>query len=223
MGFSTAEGMAEARVSAPGRRNFFGLIAMLAAWFFQVEYQWDGMQRYYLAHYVVSSAGLFQKYLVLHTVDRRGRWHPTVPAEVVPVQMASYPHGVIHLNPHRNQESVRKHLIRQGSRWRTGLLPAGWRQDRDPGQGEQAERISSDQAARRAVQGKEVMSRVAEIRYPSRWEEVILKTTTWMSMYVWTTAGSSVSSLQRRTTFSGAWPMKGSTTFSGRPRYSYGF
>jgi hypothetical protein len=25
------------------------------------------MQRYYLAHYVVSSAGLFQKYLVLHT------------------------------------------------------------------------------------------------------------------------------------------------------------
>ena len=53
------------------------------------------MQRYYLAHYVVSSAGLFQKYLVLHTVDRRGRWHPTVPAEVVPVAMASYPHGAI--------------------------------------------------------------------------------------------------------------------------------
>ena len=25
----------------------------------------------------------------------RGRWHPTVPAEVVPVQMASYPHGAI--------------------------------------------------------------------------------------------------------------------------------
>ena len=48
-----------------------------------------------LAHYVVSSAGLFQKYLVLHTVDRRGRWHPTVPAEVVPVQMANYPHGAI--------------------------------------------------------------------------------------------------------------------------------
>lgn len=62
---------------------------------FQVQYQWDGMQRYYLAHYVVSSAGLFQKYLVLHTVDRRGRWHPTVPAEVVPVAMASYPHGAI--------------------------------------------------------------------------------------------------------------------------------
>lgn len=68
---------------------------MFAAWFFQVQYQWDGMQRYYLAHYVVSSAGLFQKYLVLHTVDRRGRWHPTVPAEVVRVQMASYPHGAI--------------------------------------------------------------------------------------------------------------------------------
>jgi len=78
-----------------GGAIFFGIVAMFAAWFFQVEYQWDGMQRYYLAHYVVSSAGLFQKYLVLHTVDRRGRWHPTVPAEVVPVQMASYPHGVI--------------------------------------------------------------------------------------------------------------------------------
>jgi hypothetical protein len=78
-----------------GGAIFFGMVAMFAAWFFQVEYQWDGMQRHYLAHYVVSSAGLFQKYLVLHTVDRRGRWHPTVPAEVVPVQMASYPHGAI--------------------------------------------------------------------------------------------------------------------------------
>ena len=74
---------------------FFGIVAMFAAWFIEVQYQWDGMQRYYLAHYVVSSAGLFQKYLVLHTVDRRGKWHPTVPAEVVPVKMATYPHGVI--------------------------------------------------------------------------------------------------------------------------------
>ena len=52
-----------------GGAIFFGVVAMLAAWFFQVQYQWDGMQRYYLAQYVVSSAGLFQKYLVLHTVD----------------------------------------------------------------------------------------------------------------------------------------------------------
>jgi type IV secretory pathway TraG/TraD family ATPase VirD4 len=78
-----------------GGAIFFGIVAMFAAWFFQVEYQWDGMQRYYLAHYVVSSAGLFQKYLVLHTVDRQGRWHPTVPAEVSPIRMASYPHGAI--------------------------------------------------------------------------------------------------------------------------------
>ena len=78
-----------------GGAIFFGIVAMFAAWFFQVEYQWDGMQRYYLAHYVVSSAGLFQKYLVLHTVDRQGRWHPTVPAEVSPIRMASYPQGAI--------------------------------------------------------------------------------------------------------------------------------
>lgn len=60
---------------------------MFAAWFIEAQYVWDGMQRYYLAHYVVSSAGLFQKYLVLHTVDRRGKWHPKIPAEVVPVQI----------------------------------------------------------------------------------------------------------------------------------------
>ena len=78
-----------------GGAIFFGIVAMFTAWFFQVEYQWDGMQRYYLAHYVVSSAGLFQKYLVLHTVDRQGRWHPTVPAEVSPIRMASYPQGAI--------------------------------------------------------------------------------------------------------------------------------
>jgi type IV secretory pathway TraG/TraD family ATPase VirD4 len=74
---------------------FFGFVAMFAVWFIQAQYVWDGMQRYYLAHYVVSSAGWFNKYLVLHTVDRRGKWHPTIPAEVVPVQMATYPHGVI--------------------------------------------------------------------------------------------------------------------------------
>jgi hypothetical protein len=78
-----------------GGAIFFGFVATLAAWFVQWQYQWDGMQRYYLAHYVVSSAGWFNKYLVLHTVDRRGKWHPTIPAEVVPVQMATYTHGVI--------------------------------------------------------------------------------------------------------------------------------
>lgn len=78
-----------------GGAIFFGIVAMFAAWFIQVQYEWDGMERYYLAHYVVASTGLFQKYLVLHTVDRRGQVHPTVPAEVVPVRMATYPHGVI--------------------------------------------------------------------------------------------------------------------------------
>jgi hypothetical protein len=78
-----------------GGAIFFGLVATFAAWFVQWQYQWSGMQRYYLAHYVVSSAGWFNKYLVLHTVDRRGKWHPTIPDEVVPVQMASYTRGVI--------------------------------------------------------------------------------------------------------------------------------
>jgi hypothetical protein len=78
-----------------GGAIFSGLVATFAAWFIQWQYQWGGMQRYYLAHYVVSSAGWFNKYLVLHTVDRRGKWHPTIPDEVVPVQMATYTHGVI--------------------------------------------------------------------------------------------------------------------------------
>src|ERR1700722_15127252 len=60
---------------------FFGFVAMFAAWFIESQFEWDGMQRYYLAHCVVASAGWFNKYLVLHTVDRRGKWHPTVPAE----------------------------------------------------------------------------------------------------------------------------------------------
>ena len=69
---------------------FFGVITVFAAWFIEVQYRWDAMQRYYLAHYVVASAGWFNKYLVLHTVDRKGRTHPTVPAEVAPVKLAAY-------------------------------------------------------------------------------------------------------------------------------------
>ena len=74
---------------------FFGVVAMFAAWFVQAQYVMDGMQRYYLAHYVVASAEWFSKYNVLHTVDRRGKIHPTIPEEVVPVQLASYTRGVI--------------------------------------------------------------------------------------------------------------------------------
>ena len=46
---------------------------------FRWQFEWDGMQKYYLAHYVVASTGLFHKYLVLHTVDRKGKWHPDGP------------------------------------------------------------------------------------------------------------------------------------------------
>jgi hypothetical protein len=45
-----------------GGAIFFGFVATFAAWFIQWQYQWGGMQRYYLAHYVVSSAGWFNKY-----------------------------------------------------------------------------------------------------------------------------------------------------------------
>jgi hypothetical protein len=54
-----------------------------------------GMQRYYLAHYIVANAGWFNKYLVLHTVDRKGKWHPTVPAEVVALNLDHPVRGVI--------------------------------------------------------------------------------------------------------------------------------
>ena len=60
-----------------------------------MQYRWDALQRYYAAHYVVASAGWFNRYLVLHTVDRRGQWHPTIPAEVAPVKLASYTRGAI--------------------------------------------------------------------------------------------------------------------------------
>jgi hypothetical protein len=53
-----------------GGAIFFGIVAMFAAWFFQVEYQWDGMQRYYLAHYVVSSVS-----------QNRGTRHPPAPPQ----------------------------------------------------------------------------------------------------------------------------------------------
>ncbi len=44
----------------------------------------DGTKKYYLAHYVVANTGLIHKFLVLHTVDRKGKWRPAVPDEVVP-------------------------------------------------------------------------------------------------------------------------------------------
>ena len=74
---------------------FFGFVAMFAAWFIETQFEWDGMQRYYLAHYIVANAGWFNKYLVLHTVDRKGKWHPTVPDEVVPVNLDHPVRGVI--------------------------------------------------------------------------------------------------------------------------------
>jgi hypothetical protein len=57
---------------------FFGLVAVFAAWMFEWQFEWDGMQKYYLAHYVVANTGLIHKYLVLHTVDQKGKWRPPV-------------------------------------------------------------------------------------------------------------------------------------------------
>ena len=84
---------------------FFGFVAMFTAWFIETQFEWDGMQRYYLAHYVVANTGLFQKYLVLHTVDRKGKLHPTVPAEVVALNLDHPVRGVI---PFRLSEAALK-------------------------------------------------------------------------------------------------------------------
>jgi hypothetical protein len=53
------------------------------------------MQKYYLAHYVVANTGLIHKFLVLHTVDRKGKWRPAIPVEVVPVNLDHPVRGVI--------------------------------------------------------------------------------------------------------------------------------
>jgi hypothetical protein len=74
---------------------FFGLVAVFAAWMFEWQFEWDGMQRYYLAHYVVANTGLIHKFLVLHTVDRKGKWRPAIPAEIVPVNLDHPVRGVI--------------------------------------------------------------------------------------------------------------------------------
>jgi hypothetical protein len=74
---------------------FFGLVAVFAAWMFEWQFEWTGMQKYYLAHYVVANTGLIHKFLVLHTVDRKGKWRPAVPAEVVPVNLDHPVRGVI--------------------------------------------------------------------------------------------------------------------------------
>ena len=68
---------------------------MFAAWFIETQFEWDGMHRYYLAHYIIVNAGRFNKCLVLHMVDRKGKWHPTVPDEVVPVNFDHPVRGVI--------------------------------------------------------------------------------------------------------------------------------
>ncbi len=36
---------------------FFGLVAVFAAWMFEWQFEWTGMQKYYLAHYVVANTG----------------------------------------------------------------------------------------------------------------------------------------------------------------------
>jgi hypothetical protein len=78
---------------------FFGLVAVFAAWMFEWQFEWTGMQKYYLAHYVVANTGLIHKFLVLHTVDRKGKWRPAVPDEVVPVNLDHPVRGVIPFRP----------------------------------------------------------------------------------------------------------------------------
>ena len=40
--------MAAARVSEAAGAIFFGLVAVFAAWMFEWQYEWTGMQKYYL-------------------------------------------------------------------------------------------------------------------------------------------------------------------------------
>ena len=46
---------------------FFGVIAVFAAWFIEVQYRWDAMQRYYLAAKVVTQLNT----IVLQNIDLR--------------------------------------------------------------------------------------------------------------------------------------------------------
>src|ERR1700677_58759 len=92
---------------------FLGLGAVFAAWMFEWQFEWDGMQKYYLAHYVVANTGLIHKYLVLHTVDRKGKWRPAVPDEVVPVNLDHPVRGVIH--------GTRQHQLRHPDSHRPGV------------------------------------------------------------------------------------------------------
>ena len=65
----------------------FAVAATAGTWYWQATFAADGLQRHYFVHYVAASAGWFEKYAVLHTVDSRGGWHPTVPGEVAPVKL----------------------------------------------------------------------------------------------------------------------------------------
>lgn len=57
----------------------------------------SGLQRFYVPHYVANQAKLLPKMRVLYTVDRSGREHPTVPAEVVDLDRRTVRAGMVPL------------------------------------------------------------------------------------------------------------------------------
>jgi hypothetical protein len=79
-----------------------GAAATIGIWTVQVLYAWDALERYYLAHYILVSAGWFEKYAVLHTVDARGKSHPAMLADIEPVDA---PRGAI---PFRLTEAAKE-------------------------------------------------------------------------------------------------------------------
>jgi hypothetical protein len=66
---------------------FLGLTTTIAVWIYQPKYQWTAIERHYLMPYMLVSAGWFEKYAVLHTVDAKGKSHPATPAEVESVDV----------------------------------------------------------------------------------------------------------------------------------------
>jgi hypothetical protein len=84
---------------------FLGITTTIAVWIYQPKYQWTAIERHYLTPYMLVSAGWFEKYAVLHTVDEKGKSHPATPAEVESVDMTNAPRGTV---PFRLTEAAKK-------------------------------------------------------------------------------------------------------------------
>ena len=72
---------------------FLGITTTIAVWVYQPKYQWTAIERHYLAAYMLASTGWFEKYAVLHTVDAKGKSHPSTPDEIEPVEITNPPRG----------------------------------------------------------------------------------------------------------------------------------